>query len=95
MAECLRVLVVCCLQSGLLFEGDGGPVDGLGCGAGEGQFLLQVFPEDLLQGGIALTGGPHEAGDGDDGGLAEVDGSVVVELTKGEGTSATESWTEE
>lgn len=50
--------------------------------------------EDLLQSGVAFPGGPHEAGDSDDGGLAEVDGSVVVELHRGGGTSATDSCTD-
>lgn len=41
-----------------------------------------LLPEDLLQSGIAFAGGPHKARDSDNGCLAEVDGAVVVELTK-------------
>lgn len=51
--------------------------------------------EDFLESGVALPGGADEPGDGDDGGLSEVDGSVLVELGKGRGTSQTEIWMEE
>lgn len=51
--------------------------------------------EDLLQSSIAFAGGPHEARDSDNGRLAEVDGSVIVELTNELGTSETVSWIDE
>ncbi len=56
------------------------------------KFLLA---ENLVEGGVALSGGADEAGAGDEGGFAVADGAVGVDLDEAYCTSAMESWMEE
>ena len=53
------------------------------------------FFEDLLESSVPIAGGSNEARDGDEVGLVEVDGAVVVDLNGGGSTSQMEIWTEE
>ena len=54
-----------------------------------------LLAKHLLQGRVALAGGPHEPRNGHDAGLAEVDGAVGVYLGRKNCTSQIESWMEE
>jgi len=55
------------------------------------------FPlsEYLLKGSVSLSSRPHKARNSDNIGLGKVDGSIFIELHKGDLTSATEIWMEE
>lgn len=51
--------------------------------------------EDFVQGSITFSSRSHESWDGNDGVLAEVDGSIIIDLGYKEGTSAMEIWMDE
>lgn len=53
------------------------------------------LPENLLEGSVALAGGPDEARDGKGAVLAEVDSTVLIDLHGIWSTSEIEIWMEE